>query len=253
MEKEVRDLRTALAEASEELSDRDEVIAKLNTNIALLQAQMKWRVDSEEYAEVLQQCYYEKSRVDWLREVLRRRFPVPNPPGRGPGQWPCNLCDTTNGARSITCLMCGLPKTAFDGGCSSLWNDYDPKEWIPPLTGPPGKSSADGGETRGTGRRDRRHKRKERTASLVGGSGGGARWAAREGVELGDFPGRGNVSGASGEDAGCWGGSSTAAHNPLDEEGGGRGWELGHVEEEGGGDGGDDDADVPFDLGFSDY
>ena len=112
---------------------------------------------------------------------------------------------------------------------------------------------SDRDETRGTGRRDRRHKRKERTASLVGGSGGGARWAAREGVELGDFPGRGNVSGASGEDAGCWGGSSTAAHNPLDEEGGGRGWELGHVEEEGGGDGGDDDADVPFDLGFSDY
>ena len=87
--------------------------------------------DPEDYHELRGAWRYESARVDWLREVLRWRFPVPKLPARWRDNWRCNLCAIDNGSRKATCASCGLPKGAFEGGDSSKWLRFNPEDWIP--------------------------------------------------------------------------------------------------------------------------
>jgi hypothetical protein len=189
--------------------------------------------ESDEYQELWMAWRYEQARVDWLREVLRWRFPVPKPPAQWRDNWQCRLCAIDNGSRRPTCAACGLPKGAFEGGDSSVWIGFNPEKWIPGCVLPKWSNEEPAvGSGRGEGARA------AASEASGGGIGGGGGSAASE---------------ASGWGAGGWGDSGNAAQGPLDEEGDNRGWAFGDGEDEGGDDGNGNDADTPFDLGFGDY
>jgi len=195
----------------------EEDLAKAREEIKRLAALRDATVfESDEYRELWGAWRYEGARVDWLREVLRWRVPVPKLPAQWRDNWQCRLCGIDNGSRETACATCRLPKGAFEGGDSSVWIRFNPEDWIPGCVLPKWSDEEPAA-------------RSER--------GEDARAAASE---------------ASGGGAGGWGGSGNAAQGPLDEEGDNWGWAFDEGGK-GGDDCGSDDADAPFDLGFGDY